>query len=65
MNEVKPVELVETSRLISTLVWLQLTVFLKEKKRNIFLIVITAVIIAMILFMDLFNISVYERCPDG
>lgn len=65
VNEVKPVELVHTSRLISTLIWLQYTVFLKEKKRNIFLVVITAAVIGLILFMGLFDFSVYERCPDG
>ena len=65
VSEIKQFEMVKSSTIVSCLTWLQFMVFLKEKKRNIFLLVVSAIILALVLFMGLFNFSVRTRCPDG
>lgn len=65
VSEIKQFEMVKSSTIVSSLTWLQFMVFLKEKKRNIFLLVVSAIILALVLFMGLFNFSVRTRCPDG
>lgn len=65
VKAVEPLEFVSNSRIIGTLTWLQFVQFFKEKKRNIFLIILSVLIVAIVLFMGLFNFSLYERCPDG
>lgn len=65
VKEVEPLEFVKNSQIISTLTWLQFVQFFKEKKRNIFLVILSVLIIAIVLFMGLFNFSLYQRCPDG
>ena len=65
VSEIKQFEMVKSSTIVSSLTWLQFMVFLKEKKRNIFLLVVSAIILALVLFMGLFNFSVLTRCPDG
>lgn len=65
VSEIKQFEMVKSSTIVSSLTWLQFMVFLKEKKRNIFLLVVSAIILALVLFMGLFNFSARTRCPDG
>ena len=65
VSEIKQFVMVKSSTIVSSLTWLQFMVFLKEKKRNIFLLVVSAIILALVLFMGLFNFSVRTRCPDG
>lgn len=65
VSEIKQFEMVKSSTIVSSLTWLQFMVFLKEKKRNIFLLVVSAIILALVLFMGLFNFRIRTRCPDG
>ena len=65
VSEIKQIELVKGSTIVSSLTWLQFMVFLKEKKRNIFLLVVSAIILALVLFLGLFNFNYRTRCPDG
>ena len=65
VSEIKQFEMVKSSTIVSSLTWLQFMVFLKEKKRNIFLLVVSAIILALVLFMGLFNFNIRTRCPDG
>ena len=64
VSEIKQFEMVKSSTIVSSLTWLQFMVFLKEKKRNIFLLVVSAIILALVLFMCLFNFRIRTRCPD-
>ena len=53
VSEIKQFEMVKSSTIVSSLTWLQFMVFLKEKKRNIFLLVVSAIILALVLFKAL------------
>ena len=65
VNAAKPIVPVKKGRVFGTLLWLESVMFFKEKKRNIFMIVLSALLVGVILLTSLFSFNIYTRCPDG
>lgn len=65
VNAAKPIVPVNKGRVFGTLLWLESVMFFKEKKRNIFMIVLSALLVGVILLTSLFSFNTYTRCPDG
>ena len=65
VNEAKAIPQVQRGRVLSALLWLQSVLFFKEKKRNIFMLVLSAVVVALVFVVKFFTVNLYVRCPDG
>lgn len=65
VNEAKAIPQVQRGRVLSALLWLQSVLFFKEKKRNIFMLVLSAVVVALVFVVKFFTVNLYMRCPDG
>ena len=65
VNAAKPIVPVNKGRVFGALLWLESVMFFKEKKRNIFMIVLSALLVGVILLTSLFSFNTYTRCPDG
>lgn len=65
VNAAKPIVPVKKGRVFGALLWLESVMFFKEKKRNIFMIVLSALLVGVILLTSLFSFNIYTRCPDG
>lgn len=65
VNAAKPIVPVNKGRVFGALLWLESVMFFKEKKRNIFMIVLSALLVGVILLTSLFSFNIYTRCPDG
>lgn len=65
VNAAKPIVPVKKGRVFGALLWLESVMFFKEKKRNIFMIVLSALLVGVILLTSLFSFNTYTRCPDG
>ncbi len=65
VNAAKPIVPVNKGRVFGALLWLESVMFFKEKKRNIFMIVLSALLVGVILLTSLFGFNIYTRCPDG
>lgn len=65
VNAAKPIVPVNKGRVFGALLWLESVMFFKEKKRNIFMIVLSALLVGVILLISLFSFNIYTRCPDG
>lgn len=65
VNEAKAIPQVQRGKVLSALLWLQSVLFFKEKKRNIFMLVLSAVVVALVFVVKFFTVSLYVRCPDG
>ena len=65
VNAAKPIVPVKEGRVFGALLWLESVMFFKEKKRNIFMIVLSALLVGVILLTSLFSFNIYTRCPDG
>ena len=65
VNEAKAIPQVPRGRVLSALLWLQSVLFFKEKKRNIFMLVLSAVVVALVFVVKFFTVNLYVRCPDG
>lgn len=65
VNAAKPIVPVKKGRVFGTLLWLESVMFFKEKKRNVFMIVLSALLVGVILLTSLFSFNIYTRCPDG
>lgn len=65
VNEAKAIPQVQRGRVLSALLWLQSVLFFKEKKRNIFILVLSVVVVALVFVVKFFTVNLYVRCPDG
>ena len=65
VNEAKAIPPVHSAKVLSALLWLQGVLFFKEKKRNIFMLVLSVVVVALVFTVKFFTVSLYVRCPDG
>lgn len=65
VNAAKPIVPVKKGRVFGALLWLESVMFFKEKKRNIFMIVLSVLLVGVILFTSMFSFNFYTRCPDG
>lgn len=65
VNAAKPIVPVNKGRVFGALLWLESVMFFKEKKRNVFMIVLSALLVGVILLTSLFSFNIYTRCPDG
>ena len=65
VNEAKAIPQVQRGKVLSALLWLQSVLFFKEKKRNIFMLVLSAVVVALVFVVKFFTVNLYVRCPDG
>ena len=65
VNAAKPIVPVKKGRVFGALLWLESVMFFKEKKRNVFMIVLSALLVGVILLTSLFSFNIYTRCPDG
>ena len=65
VNAAKPIVPVNKGRVFGALLWLESVMFFKEKKRNIFMLVLSAVVVALVFVVKFFTVNLYVRCPDG
>lgn len=65
VNEAKAIPPVQKTKVLSALLWLQGVLFFKEKKRNIFMLVLSVVVVALVFIVKYFTVSLFVRCPDG
>ena len=65
VNAAKPIVPVKKGRVFGALLWLESVMFFKEKKRTIFMLVLSAVVVALVFVVKFFTVNLYVRCPDG
>ena len=65
VNEARAIPQVQKMKVLSALLWLQSVLFFKEKKRNIFMLVLSVIVIALVFIVNYFTVSIFVRCPDG
>lgn len=64
VNEAKAIPQVQRGRVLSALLWLQSVLFFKEKKRNIFMLVLSAVVVALVFVVKFFTVNLYVPLPE-